>query len=41
MNIGIFAWCVMAVLGIIYGMYRAVEIFAEAAERECAKRRKP
>ena len=40
MNIGIFAFCFMAVLGIIAGIYRAMEIFAETAERECAKRRR-
>ena len=40
MNIGIFVWICAAILAIIYGVYRALEIFAETAERECAKRRR-
>lgn len=37
MNIGIFVWICAAILAIIYGIYRGLEIFADAAERECAK----
>lgn len=40
MNIGIFVWICAAILAIIYGIYRVLEIFADAAERECAKRRR-
>ena len=40
MNIGIFVWICAAILAIIYGIYRGREIFADVAERECAKRRR-
>lgn len=33
MNIGIFVWICAAILAIIYGIYRGLEIFADAAER--------
>ena len=40
MNIGVFVLICAAIMAIIYGIYRGLEIFAEAAERECAKRRR-
>lgn len=40
MNIGVFVWICAAILAVIYGIYRGLEMFAAAAERECAKRRR-
>lgn len=40
MNIGIFVWLIMAVIGAIYGIYQALNWFAAEADRQCAKRRK-
>ena len=40
MNIGVIVLIYAAILAIIYGIYRGLEMFADAAERECAKRRR-
>lgn len=39
MNIGVFVWLVMAVFGVIGGIYQALVWFADTAEAECTKRR--
>lgn len=39
MNIGIFVWLVMAVLGAICGIYQALVWFAAEADRQCARRK--
>lgn len=39
MNIGVFVWLVMAVFGVIGGIYQALVWFANEADRQCARRR--
>jgi hypothetical protein len=39
MNIGVFVWLVMAVIGVIGGIYQALVWFADEADRQCARRK--
>nr|DAP86809.1 MAG TPA: hypothetical protein [Caudoviricetes sp.] len=39
MNIGVFVWLVMAVFGVIGGIYQALVWFADEADRQCARKR--
>ncbi len=38
MNIGVFVWLVMAVFGVIGGIYHALVWFADEADRQRARR---
>ena len=39
MHISVFVWLVMAVIGVIGGIYQALVWFANEADRQCARRK--